>query len=106
MSSIIRFIISHNLKSCQNGYLNYVHFKVWSKLKFLSECDTFTLIDQIQLGNNNLRINNLNLLGNSEANKKYFFMLEIFRNNIKDIINFLVYDKVRHNLLFDSNSKN
>ena len=80
ISSIIRYLISHNLKACQNqnGYMNQVHFTVWSNLKFLSECDTFTLIDNKE----------------KSQNQKYSFMLEIFRNNIKDIISYLIYDKV------------
>jgi hypothetical protein len=61
--------------------LNYVHFTVWSKLKFLSECDTFTLIDKKE----------------KYRNQKYNFMLEIFKNNINDIITYLIYDKVKHN---------
>jgi len=100
-------MISHNLNAClnknqngngeRNGYMNYVHFTVWSKLKFLSECETFTLIDKIEKNQNQ------NHNQNHYQNQKYNFMLEIFKNNINDIITYLIYDKVKKILIENLN---
>ena len=69
-------IITNNYEFCRNILKNPIHMAVWTKLKLLSECHNFSLLDNIN------------------SNKKYNFMIDIFKNNVKEIINFLINENV------------
>jgi len=73
---ILREIISYNFNVSKTKYRNYIHYTIWSQLNFLSECDNFCLLDSIK------------------KNPKNKFMIEIFKNNIIELINYLISENV------------
>jgi hypothetical protein len=69
-------IIINNWRFSKEKFKNYNHIAVWSQIKFLCELESFNFIDKV-------KDNKLN-------NQRDNLMIEIFRNNIIQIINFLI----------------
>jgi hypothetical protein len=67
----IRKLVNHNWEFAVETLKNHYHIAIWNQLKFLTESETFNIVDFME-------------------DKEYGeLMLEIFNNNILEIIQFL-----------------
>lgn len=77
VQSKIRRIIYDNWKFSKEKLKNPYHFTIWSQIKFLVECESFSMLDY-------------NNQGNTSDSVNYKLMIEIFRDNIIHIIDTLI----------------
>jgi hypothetical protein len=109
-STKLNFIIINNWKYAKDKLKNYNHLAVWSQLKFLSELESFGFIDNcIVSGNRKFSTltrtaSELSLSPNAQSLKEKkisniqtescgysdCLMIEILRNNVIELINFLI----------------
>jgi len=79
-SSLIADIVNKNWKYAKENLKNYNHISVWTQLKFLCELESFNIIDEEEFSNNYSPVNKNNIK----------MMSEIFKNNIIEIVKFLI----------------